>query len=101
MKKYKIISPIIGVVLSIIGIVFAIISLANDKSDDKGGSIALLVIVAALGVYFILMNVFGFIAAFKKDAKSDKVASLINNKDLENKYNTWKERYNEIKEVDI
>lgn len=77
MKKHKIISPIIGVVLSIIGIVFAIISLANDKSEDKGGSIALLVIVASLGVYFILMNVFGFIAAFKKDAKSDKVASLI------------------------
>ena len=28
----------------------------------------------------------------------NKVASLINNKDLEKKYNTWKERYNEIKD---
>ena len=31
----------------------------------------------------------------------NKVASLINNKDLEKKYNTWKERYNEIKDKDI
>ena len=31
----------------------------------------------------------------------NKVASLINNKDLEKKYKTWKERYNEIKDKDI
>ncbi len=31
----------------------------------------------------------------------NKVASLINNKDLEKKYNIWKERYKEIKEVNI
>ena len=31
----------------------------------------------------------------------NKVASLINNKDLEAKYKLWKNRYNQIKEVDI
>ena len=31
----------------------------------------------------------------------NKVASLINNKDLEKRYEGWKERYNQIKDVDI
>lgn len=83
---------ILGVVYAVvaIGLIVLVLVLMNKHNKKKYNHILLL-----------LERDKNLILSANILTELNKVASLINNKDLEKRYEEWKDRYNEIKDVDI
>jgi len=83
---------ILGIVYAVVAIllIVAVLVLINKHNKKKYESILL-----------ILERDKNLILSANILTELNKVASLINNNDLEAKYNAWKNRYNQIKNVDI
>lgn len=83
---------ILGIVYALvaIGLIVLVLVLINKHNKKKYETILLL-----------LERDKNLILSANILTELNKVASLINNKDLEKRYQEWKDRYNQIKDVDI
>ena len=83
---------ILGIVYALIAIGLIILVLVLINKHDRKKYQSMLLILERDKNLILSANIL---------TELNKVASLINNKDLEKKYESWKERYNKIKEEDI
>ena len=89
----------------------------NDKTYIILGIVYIVIAISLIVVVLVLINKHNkkkynsMLLTLERDknlilsanilTELNKVASLINNKDLEKRYESWKERYNQIKTIDI
>ena len=83
---------ILGIVYLIIAIILVVVVLVLINKHDKKKLQGILTNLELDKNLIISANIL---------TELNKVGSLINNKNLEIKYNNWKERYKQIKEVDM
>ena len=83
---------ILGIVYLILAIILVVVVLVLINKHDKKKLQGILTNLELDKNLIISANIL---------TELNKVGSLINNKNLEIKYNNWKERYKQIKEVDM
>ncbi len=83
---------ILGIVYALIAIVLIVLVLVLINKHNKKKYDAMLLLLERDKNLILSANIL---------TELNKVASLINNKDLEKRYELWKERYNKIKDTDI
>ena len=83
---------ILGIVYLILAIILVVVVLVLINKHDKKKLQGILINLELDKNLIISANIL---------TELNKVGSLINNKNLEIKYNNWKERYKQIKEVDM
>ena len=83
---------ILGIVYAVVAILVIVLVLMLIKKHNKKKYKEIILVLERDKNLILSANIL---------TELNKVASLINNKELEKKYNGWKNRYNQIKNVDI